>query len=123
MNYKNFTQTLLYNIIENHKKEIPKENRTTKNIPRYSTGKPKISYQEWLGIKGNGGQGYDGKFYGWSHRAIYGFGVGDTISGDSMAHVDYKWKDSDDGIKRKPYIIKTEKEAKEHAIRFMKAVS
>ena len=27
-----------------------------------------------LGLKGQGSKGYDGKYYGWSHRAVYGFG-------------------------------------------------
>lgn len=122
MDYIKFIKQTEHALLEEKKKEIPKEKRTFKNLPRYATGKPKMPFQEWLGIKGNGGQGHDGKFYGWSHRAVYGFGVGDKVSGDSMAHVDYKWEDSDNGIKHEPYTIKTEKEAKEHAIRFMKAV-
>jgi len=123
MKYKKFIHIISQTIIEDSKKEIPKEKRTTKNIPRYATGKPKMPYHEWLGVKGNGSKGYDGKYYGWSHRAIYGFGVGDNVTGDSMAHKDYKWEDSDKGIKHKSYIIKTDDDAKKHAIRFMKAVS
>jgi len=107
------------------KTNIPPEKRTLKNLPRDSKGKAKVHFSKWLGLKGNGSKGYDGKYYGWSHRAIAGFGVGDEVSSDSMAHKDYKWKYGEDDNKNdlKPYKIKTEEEAKEHAIRFMKAVS
>jgi len=115
MNYKKM-------VVRLYEEEMPPEKRTMKNCPKYSTGKLKMPLQQWLNVKSNGGQGSDGKFYGWSHRAFYGFGAGDKVSGDSMAHVDYKWEDSDNGIKHKSYTIKTDKEAKEHAIRFMKAV-
>ena len=108
------------NVYEN---EVPKEKRTLKNLPRYSTGKSKIKFTEWLGLKGNPSKGYDGKYYGWSHRAVYGFGVGDVITSDSMAHNDYKWDDSGKKIKRKEYTIKTEEEAKKHADNFRRAVS
>jgi len=114
--FNQFMEILLEN-------EIPKEKRTYKNLPRYSTGKPKIPFQQWLGLRGQGSKGYDGKYYGWSHRAIYGFQVGDMISGDHIGHKDYGWEDNEKGIKHEPYKIKTEEEAKEHALRFAKNVS
>ena len=71
------------------KTEVPIEKRTLGNLPRYSDKKPKVHFKDWLGIKGKslskdssihsyGKAEADGKWYGWSHRAIYGFGVGDT---------------------------------------------
>jgi hypothetical protein len=99
---------------------VPPEKRSLKNLPRNSKGKPKCRFTNWLGLKGNGSKGYDGKYYGWSHRAITGIGVGDTIGPDHMAHKDVGKKEKDE---RKPYKIKTEKEAQEHAKRFMKMVS
>jgi len=122
--------------------DIPEKDRTTKNLPRYADGKPKVTLNKWLGVKGQGGKGYDGKFYGWSHRAIYGYGVGDLVKpGDIGNKYQYskeaeekhseimckdgyeaadKWMDS---IKFEPYTIKTEDEARDHAIRFGRAVS
>ena len=99
------------------KKDIPKEKRTLANKPKG------IPPGEWLGCTNGGKPAYNGKYYGWSHRAIAGFKKGDKISGDSMAHKDYKWNDDEKGIKHSSYIIKTDQEAKEHAIRFMKNIS
>jgi hypothetical protein len=99
---------------------IAPEKRTLKNLPRDSKGKPKCRFTDWLGLKGNGSKGHDGKYYGWSHRAITGIGVGDTIGPDHIAHKDADKKEKKD---RKPYKIKSEKEAQEHAKRFMKQVS
>lgn len=122
--------------------ETPTEKRTMKNLPRYSTGKPKVPFTEWLGLKGQGSKGFDGKYYGWSHRAVWGFGVGDTIK---IGHIGNKYQYSSEVQKKcnaiaakgdykeadayyqsitfKPYKIETEEEAKEHAIRFGKDVS
>jgi len=124
-------------IIKLYESEIPPEKRTFRNIPKYATGKLKIPFTEWLGLKGQGSKGYDGKYYGWSHRAVYGFGVGDTIKMGDIGNKyqygkDAKKKYNDifrvDGyeaadaylktIKFEPYKIKTEEEAKEHALRF-----
>ena len=110
-------------IINIYETEIPNEKRTIKNIPRYSTGKFRIPFKEWLGLKGNPSKGYDGKYYGWSHRAIYGFGAGDNVAGDSMAHKDYNWDDDNDNRKHKSYVIKDDADAKEHAKRFRDEVS
>jgi hypothetical protein len=54
----------------------------------------------------------DGKFYGWSHRAIYGFGVGDTVKADTMGN---------EGGEE--YVIKTDDQAKAAAIAFAKEVA
>jgi hypothetical protein len=88
--------------------KVPPEERSFKNIPKYSTGKNKVTPQAWLEIKGEkthpdhsvasiGKSAADGKWYGWSHRAIYGFKAGDEVKGDSMGKkVDYpKYTQSD----------------------------
>ena len=127
--------------------KIPPEKRTLKNLPRDSRGKSRVRFQDWLGLKKTRpsnhsvGQAYDGAWYGWSHRAIRGFRVGDVIKpgdiGNKFQHsskVEKKYrellrrgtKEADkyiDSIKFKPYRIKTEKEAFEHAERFAKNVS
>lgn len=95
------------------KTNIPPEDRTMDNIPRFSTGKLKVKFQDWLGIKsGNGvGKSTNGKWYGWSHRAMYGFGIGDKI------------KKGDCAYNGKEYTIKTEQQAKKAAERFSDSVS
>ena len=110
--------------------EMSTDKRTYKNLPRYATGKPKVPFQKWLGLKGQGSQGYDGKFYGWSHRAIAGFKAGDKVGKDAVAHKNvFKggW-DDDEGYKKhkaslESYTIKDDKDAKDHAIRFADEVS
>ena len=98
---------------------IPPEKRTLKNLPRNSKKKPKVRFQDWLLLKNTSksrysvGQAADGAWYGWSHRAINGFRVGDTITPDKIGTKN----------KKKSYVIKTEKEAFEHAERFSKEVS
>lgn len=108
------------------KTNISPEKRTLNNLPRDSKKKPKCKFQDWLGLKGNCSKGYDEKYYGWTHRGISGFGVGDNISSDSIAHKDYKYNyktDTDNRKDLKSYIIKTDKEAKEHAVKFVKELS
>ena len=131
------------------KTDINPEDRSLKNVPRYANKDVKCTFMQWLGLKGNGSdgpQGTDGKFYGWSHRAVHGFGVGDKIKPGTIGNkheytpevqkeynrlYDLDWKnktkEADAYLKTKadfePYTIKTEKEAKEHAIRFGKDVS
>jgi len=102
------------------KTNIPPEKRSLNNLPRDSKGKAKCKFTAWLGLKGNGSKGSDGKYYGWSHRAITGIGVGDTIGPDHIAH---KNADKENKKDRKPYKIKSDKDAQEHAKRFMKMVS
>ena len=129
-------------ILKLHEAEVPIEKRTLKNCPRYSTGKTKVPFTQWLGLKGQGSKGHDGKFYGWSHRAVHGFAVGDTIKkgmiGNKFEYTDAVqkeyWKiwDKEDskaadkyikGITFEPYKLKDEAEAKEHALRFAKEVA
>ena len=70
----------------------------------------------------------DGKWYGWSHRAIYGFQIGDTVKdGDCCASSGWTeeyLKDNPD-----PYVLpvgfeaKTEDDCKRMAIAFAMSVS
>lgn len=142
--------------------EIPPKERSFKNIPKYATGKNKVRFQDWLEIKGEkrepdhvaqsfGKSDADGKWYGWSHRAVYGFGVGDEVKGDSGGKkVDYpkftvddvkaaesaaeKSKeatiiptvgeiDFDNGNYESDFTIKTDAQARDVAIRFADSVS
>lgn len=127
---------------------IPPEERSLKNLPRFSNKLAKVNFTDWLGLKGWGsshstGRGTDNKFYGWSHRAIHGFYVGELIkSSDTIGNKYTYGKEIDekyhrildkDGYKAadiwreslpfEPYTIKTEEEAKEHAERFARDVS
>ena len=54
------------------------------------------------------GIGSDGKAYGWSHRAFYGFGIGDTVDKNTCGNIkgDKTWK------------IKSERDAVKQAIAF-----
>lgn len=105
------------------KTDIPMSNRTFKNIPKYSTGKNKVDWREWLGIKGEktnpshsvnsiGKAESDGAWWGWSHRACHGFKVGDKVKADTIGN---------EGGKE--FVIKTEDQAKEMAISFAEDVS
>lgn len=133
------------------KTNIAPEDRTLNNIPRYSNNKPKVRFQDWLQLKKPSdvktkyavGKAANGKWYGWSHRAIHSFTVGDIIKPDSIGNkyeygkqVEKKYnqikknKGSEEAekyrkslAKFKPYKIKTDKEALEHAIRFARDVS
>ena len=87
-------------------KEKPLEDRTLKNKPK---GK---SIGEWMKCKNGGKSPCDGKYYGWSHRAAFGFGVGDKVKEESLGN--YKGKE---------FVIKTEKEAQKCAERFCSDVS
>ncbi len=63
------------------------EKREIKNMPKYANGGSKVSFTDWLGIKDSKkgyGKSANGKWYGWSHRAVYGFKVGDKVTGDSL---------------------------------------
>lgn len=101
-----------------HKTTIPPEERTFKNKP------DNVRFQDWLGIKGQktsphhsvnsfGKSEYDGKWYGWSHRAVTGFKVGDTVNPDTCGNI----------RPGKKWIIKTEEQAKEQAKAFADVVS
>ena len=100
------------------KTEIPMEKRTFNNLPRYADKKPKVRFQDWLGMKMDHKAGCtlakaeaDGKWYGWSHRAVAGFGIGDNVSADCC------------GNTKGEYTIKTDDEARQTAINFSKDVS
>jgi len=101
--------------------DIPPEDRTFKNLPRYSTKKAKVRFQDWLEIDGqklqsshsvtSWGWAPSGKCWGWSHRAIASFGVGDTIKTDTIGN---------EGGKE--YTIKTKEQAEEAAKKFAKEI-
>jgi hypothetical protein len=71
----------------------------------------------------------DGKWYGWSHRAIYGFQIGDTVKeGDCCASSGYtaeylaKHPEKDESLPV-GFTAKTEEDAKKMAIAFADSVS
>lgn len=70
----------------------------------------------------------DGKWYGWSHRAIYGFTIGDKVKkGDCCASSG--WVEGCEEYKNDPYILpvgfkaKTEEDCKKMAMAFASSVS
>lgn len=99
------------------KTKIKPVDRDFNNIPRFANGKLKVRFQDWLELSssdGNGlglGKSSNGKWYGWSHRAVYGFGIGDKV------------KKGDCTYNGREYTIKTEKQAKETARRFADSVA
>jgi len=133
---------------------IKPEDRTLSNLPRYADRKPKVTFQQWLMIDGKKRNlSYDTTSYGWaandkcygfSHRAIHGFYVGEIVKPGTIGNkneygkeIDKKYNDmsTKDGYEVadkwrkelgknfKPYTIKTREEAEQHAIRFAKDVS
>ena len=107
-----------YKRIDYVKTEVPVEKRTLNNIPRYADKKPKVHFKDWMGFKmadtkhSVAKAEADGKYYGWSHRAISGFGVGDIVKPDTIGNGTGK-----------EYEIKTDDEAKAAAIAFAKEVA
>ena len=96
------------------KTNIPPEERELNNLPKYSTGKAKVNFRDWLGFKDQSGsvaKGTNGKWYGWSHRAVYGFGIGDKVKKGDCAYIDHV------------YTIKTDDQARETAEAFADSVS
>ena len=100
---------------------IPMNKRTYDNRPKYADGKTKVHFKDWLGIKGEkakpdhtvdsyGKAEADGAWWGWSHRAIHGFGVGDKIKADTI------------GSGGKEFTIKNDDQARDMAIAFAKEV-
>lgn len=71
----------------------------------------------------------DGKWYGWSHRAIYGFKIGDVVKdGDcaaSSGYTDEYLKDNPEKNRALPvgFEAKTEEDAKKMAIAFADSVA
>ena len=111
------------------KSSVPPPRRSYKNIPKYANGKNKVAFQDWLMIKGEGGgknpdgstrphffgkSEANGKWYGWSHRAIASFGIGDEVKGDNLG----KKRPSD-----KDFTIKTEKQARDTAYTYARSVA
>lgn len=98
---------------------IRPEDREYENIPKYADGNHKVRFQDWLELKkeDNGcyGKSCNGKWFGWSHRAIASFKPGHEVkSADNMSH---------DPKRKMPYKIKDDEDARLHAIRFAKSVS
>ncbi len=104
--------------------KIAPKDRTVRNVPKDSTGKPVCTPQAWLDIKGErrtptssvdsfGRSRANGKWYGWSHRAIASFGIGDVVKPTTCGFERLK----------EPFVIKTEEKAREVAKRFAESVS
>lgn len=74
--------------------------------------KPEISHKD-NNVCSIGFSDKDNKWYGWSHRAIFGFGIGYKITNKVCGFSRIK----------KPFIIKTLKEAKKVAIKFADNIS
>tara|TARA_Y100000310_G_scaffold256180_1_gene263917 strand:- start:2423 stop:3082 length:660 start_codon:yes stop_codon:yes gene_type:complete len=70
-------------------------------------------------------KGEDGKWYGWSHRAIVGFGIGDKLFDERWKPADMTDKDLDKlpFVKRGPKTIETDGEAKQAATNFARYVA
>jgi hypothetical protein len=124
MKFREFDNNLVRRIKGNGyiKTDVPMEKRTLGNLPRYANKKARVHFRDWMGIKGEktnpsnsvtsfGKAEADGKWYGWSHRAIAGFGVGDVVKADTC------------GNTKGEYTIKTDDQAKETAINFANDVS
>ncbi len=132
------------------KTTIPPQDRTLKNIPRDSKKKSKVRFQDWLMLKNTSrskhsvGQAASGAWLGWSHRAVGFFNIGKEIKQGTIgnkfeytkeAQKEYSkyaeensYEEADKMMKKKygnfkPYKIKTDDEAFEHAERFAKDVS
>ena len=121
------------------KTNLPPNKRTLDNIPKYSNGKSKVRFQDWMLIKSQkrpnstaysyGKSDADGKWYGWSHRAIAGFAAGEEVKGDSEGKKQTPGKNPDgtpdwDNIKwQEDFTIKNDDHAKEVAMQFADNVS
>ena len=102
--------------------DIPPEERDFKNLPRYANKKPKVRFQDWLEINAqklnpnhsvtSWGWSPNKKCYGWSHRAIHGFEIGEKVKSDTCGNESGK-----------EYIIKTKEQAEEAAKNFAKDVA
>ncbi len=110
------------------KTTVSPEERTLKNIPKDSTNKSKVKFQDWLLLsnkpQSNVGQAPNNIWYGWSHRAVGSFHIDKEIKSTTIGNKYRKDSTKDfDNETFKPYKIKTDQEAKEHAIRFANEVS
>ena len=105
------------------KTKIPPEERSFKNIPKYSTGKNRVRFQDWLEIKSqplsssstvnSWGWSPNGKCYGWSHRAVHGFSIGEKITNKVCGFQNIK----------KDFVIKTRQQCEDAARRFAEDIS
>ena len=104
--------------------KIAPKDRTIKNLPRDSKKQPVCTHVQWLMIKGErqsasssvdsfGKSEANGRWYGWSHRAIASFTIGDVIKPTTSGY---------DHLK-KPFTIKSEEQAKDVAKTFARSVS
>ena len=104
--------------------KIAPKDRTVRNVPKDAKGHPICTHQEWLQIKGEyrtpdssvqsfGQSAANGKWYGWSHRAIASFGIGDVVKPTTCGFERLK----------EPFVIKTDAKAREVAKRFAESVS
>jgi len=126
--------------VQYHITKIKPSDRTFKNIPKYADGKAKVTFQNWLLIKGEKRQpGHNnnsigksealGAWVGWSHRAVCAFKAGDKITGNSLAKkVEYPKlsngeTDWDNGKYEADFTIKDDAHAKQVAITFADNVS
>lgn len=102
--------------------DIPPEKRDFKNLPRYANKKPKVRFQDWLEIDAKKlnpnhsvtSWGWDkaNRCWGWSHRAVASFKIGDTLKLDTCGNESGK-----------EYVIKTREQAEEAAKNFAEDVS
>src|SRR6056297_2124572 len=125
--YKNCKKTPQLNIKTGRIKKLPEKkyyittiipkDRTLENIPKYADKKPKIRFQDWLELKKypklynklddySWGWSPNGKCYGWSHRAIHGFKIGDKIKPDTSGN----WKQKEWTIKKEWEVERLAKE-------------
>jgi len=126
--------------VQHHITKVKPSDRTFKNLPKYADGKSKVSFQNWLLIKGQKRQsGHDresigksealGAWVGWSHRAVYAFKAGDKVTGNSAGKkVEYPKLsngdlDYDNGKYEADFTIKDDVHAKQVAITFADNVS
>jgi len=114
---KNFKKVKYY------KTNIKPEERSFKNMPRYANKKAICRFQDWLGVKqdseyskkgASGGKATNGEWIGYSHRAVFGFKPGVEVK---KGHIAIK------PGRQLPYTIKSDADAKWHAIEFSRQVS
>jgi hypothetical protein len=102
---------------------IKPEDRTLKNLPKYANKKSKVRFQDWLELKKHPklyekfddcswGWSPNGKCYGWSHRAVHGFKIGDKIKKDTIGNTSGE-----------EWTIKTNEQAEKMAKLFAKDVA
>jgi hypothetical protein len=102
--------------------DIPPEQRTFKNLPRYANKKPKVRFQDWLEIDAQKRQpdhtalswGWDkaNRCWGWSHRAVHGAKIGDIVKPGDIGNPD-----------NKTFTLKTREDVENYAKAFADDVS